>query len=406
MPNSKNYTLEYCVSKRKFPQKRDLENYVKQTLGKFIENLSFEVNDNEGAYLILSITSTSKIIDACHDKLSIERSWAFRSKDELGDFLRKSSYPVLSNIEITIRNFINQTMSEIFGFNWWDLFTPENIRKKVETIEAKTGKSNIELQHQIEFTLFDDLIEIVTEEYQAWSDNHIVTASELVELLSNSTSIEDIHKKLTDKRKVMSFWNDVFSNYFDDKEAWVELKEKIKKYVIPTRNKVMHHRLIRKYELQKLNECYREINHVINLAKTELSSPELEKSKEITITILRNAASIDTSAIAKAMQIAINNMQPPDTSAMMKALQIAANNMQSPDTSAVMKALQIAANNMQSPDTSAVMRALQIAANNMQSPDTSAVMKALQIAANNIQSPDTSAVMKALHNIPPSLDND
>lgn len=189
MTNKKNYILEYCVSKNKFSEKIDLENYVKKALEKFIGDISFEIKDGDGTYLVLSISATSKIIDACHDKLNIERGWAFRSKDELGDFIRKSAYPILSDIEITVRNFINQIMCDVLGFNWWSLFTPEDIRKKVEMTESKTGKFNIEFQHQIEFTLFDDLLKIITEKYQAWPDNHIVTTSELVELLSNSNEL-------------------------------------------------------------------------------------------------------------------------------------------------------------------------------------------------------------------------
>jgi hypothetical protein len=285
MTNKKNYTLEYYISKNKFPEKITLENYVKQALKKFAEDISFEVKDGDGTYLVLSISATSKIIDACHDKLNVERNWAFRSKDELGDFIRKSAYPILSDIEITVRNFINQIMSDVLGFNWWSLFAPEDIRKKVEMIESKSGKFNIEFQHQIEFTLFDDLLKIITEKYQAWPDNHIVTTSELVDLLSNSTTIEEVLAKLESKRKVMSFWDDVFSNYFDDKKTWTQIRNKIEDSVIPIRNKVMHHRLIREHELRKLKEIRREIIDVIGSAKSQLSNYELKETSINAVTI-------------------------------------------------------------------------------------------------------------------------
>jgi hypothetical protein len=277
MTDNKTYTLEYWIESTQF-SKEELENHVTRALDKFLGDIDFEIKDHKDNYLILRIDSTENYIDACHDKLEFEREWAFRAKDELGDLLRSNTFPVLAEIELCLRNFINQAMIDVLGFDWWNSFISENIREKVREIETRTGKHQVKLHHPIELTFFEDLIKIVTAKFQSWPDGRVITASDLSELLAACHSIEDIQREIDNRRKVVSFWDDVFSNYFDDKEAWTELKKNIEKQVIPIRNKVMHHRLMRRYELQQLEERRDEVNQVISLAKTELSETESSKA--------------------------------------------------------------------------------------------------------------------------------
>lgn len=278
MLSQETYTLEYCISTTQFLGDKELEDYVKQSLEKFLADIVFEIEIHGTNYLILRITSTAKVIDACHDKLRFERDWVFRIKDELGSFLRANAYPILEEIELCLRKFINQAMVEVLGFNWWNAFVPENIREKVKEVEKKAGEYQAKFHHPLEFTLFEDLIKIVTVDFQTWSDRRTITFSDLAELLSTCNSVEEIRTELENRRKVISFWGDVFSSYFDDKEAWTQLKKRIEGRVIPLRNKVMHHRVMREYELEQLKECRDEVNRVISLAKSELSDPEIKEA--------------------------------------------------------------------------------------------------------------------------------
>jgi hypothetical protein len=278
MLSQETYTLEYCISTTQFPGGKELEDYVKQSLEKFLADIAFEIEIHETNYLILRVTSTAKVIDACHDKLKFEREWVFRIKDELGSFLRANAYPILAEIELCLRNFINQAMVEVLGFNWWNSFVPDSIREKVKEVEKKAGEYQLKFHHPIEYTLFEDLIKIVTADFQTWPDGHTITFSDLAELLSTSNSVEEIRAELENRRKVISLWDNVFSSYFDDKEAWAQLKKRIEGQVIPLRNKVMHHRVMREYELEQLKECRDEVNRVISLAKTELPDTELKEA--------------------------------------------------------------------------------------------------------------------------------
>ncbi|MBD1838643.1 hypothetical protein H6F78_09740 [Coleofasciculus sp. FACHB-64] len=318
MPSDKTYTIEYWIEITRF-SKEQLENHVKQSLDKFLENINFDIQEKAN-YLILRIVSTEEIIDTCHDQLKFEREWSFRAKDELGNLLRAKAYPVLAEIELRLRSFISQAMIDVLGFDWWNSFISENIQKRVRDIEAKAGKNQVKFHHPIEFTFFDDLIVIVTTNFQAWSDSQAVTVTDLSELLSVCNSIEDVQREVNNRRKIVSFWDSVFSDYFDDKEAWIKLKENIEKSIIPIRNKVMHHRLMRRYELGKIEECRDEVKRVLSLAKTTLSDVELEEIQpsikiiidglkpQLDPELLKKAMSgIDPEFIKKAMQPAIDS---------------------------------------------------------------------------------------------------
>lgn len=169
-------------------------------------------------------------------------------------------------------------MIEVAGFAWWDQLIPKNLRERAIEIEKSSGKNEVKLHHPIEFTMFDGLIEIVTAEYTEWSKEKPLTVSDLEELLNKYDSIEKLKDGLANKSKTISIWEDVFSNYFDDKETWYELKEKIKDRVIPIRNKVMHHRLLRVYEVNQLEEYRTQLNRTIRGAKRKMTKEKLSKA--------------------------------------------------------------------------------------------------------------------------------
>lgn len=196
MSNDKIYILEYLIALTQFSEENKLKDYVEQKLEKLEPKPEVTVEAKGTNYLILRIASTEKNIDACHDKLEFDGEWAIRVKDELGDLLRANAYPILAEIELSLRNFINQKMVDVHGFKWWDFFAPENIHNKVEKIELKSVNHQVKSHHPIEFTFFENLIKIVDHEFQDWPDGRAITTSELSELLTACNSIEDIQKKL------------------------------------------------------------------------------------------------------------------------------------------------------------------------------------------------------------------
>jgi hypothetical protein len=297
MSKDKTYTLEYWIEPNEFSSKEELEKHITGKLNKLAKDVNIKVDDRKDKYLILRITSTKKYIDACHDKLDFDRKWAIRAKDELGDCLRAEAFPVLAEIELSLRHFINQAMIEVLGFDWWNSFSPDKMREKVKEVENK-AKDQVKFHHPIEFTLFDDLIKIVTEKFQKWSNERAITVSDLLGLLSVCKSIEDIQKEIDERRKEISFWDDIFSNYFADKDSWIKLKETIEE-IIPTRNKVMHHRLFRLHQLVTLRKHRDEVNRVIGLAKTELLDTELKDAQQNSRIIIEGLTPVISAEFSK-----------------------------------------------------------------------------------------------------------
>ena len=275
MNNNKKYLLEYWISSDQFP-KENLDINVRKSLSKILPDVELEICEKD-KYLVLKITSTANNIDSCHDKLDFDRDWSFITKDELGDSLREQAYPLLANVEVKLRTFINKSMVEVLGFSWWN-FIPEKFRKKVENIELRNKKDTIKKQHPIEFTFFEDLIEIVTDKFQTWSNEQFITVDDFCDLLLTSTSLEEIQQQVRSRTTTVSLWDDVFLNYFDDKDTWINLKKSIEKS-ISIRNKVMHHRLLRLHEIKTLRQCRDEVDRVLKLAKSELSDIEIEDVK-------------------------------------------------------------------------------------------------------------------------------
>ena len=275
MNNNKKYLLEYWISSDQFP-KENLDINVRESLSKILPDIKLEICEKD-KYLVLKITSTANNIDSCHDKLDFDRDWSFITKDELGDSLREQAYPLLANVEVKLRTFINKSMVEVLGFGWWNRI-PEKFRKKVENIELKSNKDKTKKQHPIEFTFFEDLIEIVTAKVQTWSNEQFITVDDFCNLLLTSTSLEEIQQEVRRRTTTVSLWDDVFLKYFEEKDTWIGLKKSIEKS-ISIRNKVMHHRLLRLHEITTLGQCQDEVDRVLKLAKSELSDIEIEDVK-------------------------------------------------------------------------------------------------------------------------------
>ena len=300
------YKLEYWIERTKF-SKEDLEKHIKQKLGEFLPDTKFEIKEN-AKNLLLHIISTETGIGYCYNKLEFQQEWSFRMKDELGDLLRSEAYPILAEIELRLRNFISQAMIEVFGFDWWNLYISKNYQGTVKKDTPIEKEDQVKLHHPIEFTFFDQLIAIITDKFQNWTDDKAFTVNDFSELLSKCNSIEDLKQEINNHRKIISYWDNVFFQYFDDKNAWIQLEKNIKKQIIPLRNKVMHHRLIRRYELQKLEECRDEMRRLLDSAKPNLSDVELEEIQPSVKTIMKSFMAPPIKAgLLKAMSAAIQS---------------------------------------------------------------------------------------------------
>jgi hypothetical protein len=176
-------------------------------------------------------------------------------------------------------------MVEVRGLSWWEeLDSRSQIRSRVAETQAKSGKHGLQHHHPLEFSEFHHLVEIFTENLASWREDEPLTISDFQNLLSQSTTIDELKSELKKRTEKKSYWNTVFSPFFDNEEEWTTAAKSLTEWVIPLRNKVMHHRPIRRYEFERLQK---ENHTVLNALKAKRRVLKPEEKTE-----LRNEAQI------------------------------------------------------------------------------------------------------------------
>ena len=283
----KEYELEYWVDSSIFSAD-SLKNYVQEKLRNDYQNIRLEIQKREN-HLALNIKATKKLIEKCY-KLDFNGSKCFRAKDELGRKSSMKAYPILAEIELGLREFINEAIVKIYGFNWFSSYkkrTKSSILEEVDNSEKERSRQNRKL-HEIEFTSFRELIGFVTHRVKEWSPDHYITVDDLNNLLSSCSSMPEIRKEVERRTKEVSYWDDIFSHYFDDKRSWESLKKEIL-FVIECRNFVMHHRSIFPSQVKRLKKIRNKIQQILESAKSEIPQEELEEVKLSSKTLERSS---------------------------------------------------------------------------------------------------------------------
>jgi len=281
------YSLEFLIDETQV-NSDDLKKSVARVLGRHRLSVDWKLAEMTFQHLKLSIRGSLEDVDACHKRLNqkfVNHYSCIRLRDEAGNEIRHQAYPILAHIEQQLRAFINRAMIEVNGFDWWNSMTPfltdQGIRDGVQKVEKRMGKASSALHHPLELTLFEDLIRIVTGSIQYWSTGKPLSAGDLLEILSDCSSLEDLQKKLAEKTRKVSLWDEVFARYFDDVDKWKELTKTFTNFVIDVRNKVMHHRPMHLWELRKLQETKQSIDTLLASAVAELSEQGRAEARKV-----------------------------------------------------------------------------------------------------------------------------
>lgn len=297
--STKLFTVKILFDAKQITQKK-LEGYARGILHEQLASVHMEIGIAVGGNLLLTLRGSLELVDACHREVTktLIRQLGFshyKLIDEAGDEIRIQAYPILAKIEQELRTFVNQSILEILGFEWWKTLGESEIPGV-----AREGLSERDADHPLELATFDDLIKIVTAEVVEWDENRTLTQSDLVQLLAECESLKELREKLEAKSKGFSFWDNVFAEYFDDEQKWVELKQDLK-FIIFVRNKVMHHRPTFYRELITLREKSAKISQILLTAKSQLSPPRravvrqsIKDLREIYATMMQKASEENT----------------------------------------------------------------------------------------------------------------
>jgi len=303
------YSLELLIDGTQISSD-DLKKSVAKVLGRHGLSIDWKLAETTSQHLKLSIRGSLKDVDACHERLNqdfINHHSCIRLRDEAGGEIRQQAYHILAHIEQQLRAFINRAMIEVKGFDWWYAITPfltdQGIRDEVQKIEKQMGKASSALHHPLELTLFDGLIRIVTASIQYWPTGKPLSVDDLMEILSDCSSLQDLQKKLAEKTRKVSLWDKVFARYFDDVDEWKQLTNTLNGFVIPVRNQVMHHRPMFLWQLQKLQETRQSIDTLLASAVAELPEQGRAEARQVSEEWSRALAELIRSSVPTAGNI-------------------------------------------------------------------------------------------------------
>jgi hypothetical protein len=253
-----------------------MQTSVIEALGKQSNDVSVDVQRVSSEALEIKISGERRALGASH--MQISKDFAaehpfIRLVDELGDELRNQAYPILSRLEQELRAFINEAMiSAGMGINWLEMVADDRISTRIQATIQKSQSAIY--QHPVEFTELDHLLEIVTLDLASWASHKPITTEDLINLLEVGNDLKEIKETLARRMKKRSFWDAVFSPFFDDLASWHSWKSRWKKEVIGLRNRVMHHRPVFEWEVLKLRETADEFAHLLSQHRKTLSTQE------------------------------------------------------------------------------------------------------------------------------------
>jgi len=278
MSKEKQYTLSILVEHEGI---KELEQCVKKALGKHLDNIRLLVKERQPKVAEVTIIGGCETIDACHVRLNRKvlniKKFA-RLTDELGQKLRSEAYPLLADLEQELRSFIQEAMISSLGFSWWEQIGLDKIRERAEEI-SKRSRGKIP-HHHLEFTEFEDLVELIAGELAYWKGERLVTVEDLQKLLAKCSTIDEMRKSVEQKTRKKSLWDSVFARFFEQKEEWIEAKEDLLKTVVPIRHKVMHHRPIQLHELKSLKDATEKVKRALHARKRRPQREEMETIRQ------------------------------------------------------------------------------------------------------------------------------
>jgi hypothetical protein len=283
------YTLEIHIDSRCITKQSLIEN-IKSFLREYLNKIAWEVDSDASLYHQLTIIGDIVSIDCCHNLIqqiiNNKELRYYRVMDEMGDEIRKRAYPILAEIEQRFRAFINKVLVEVLGFDWWAKYTLKEIPESVKQ-RYNDYKNNQVSPSFLECSDFNHLVNIIRAKVSELPSNKSITKENVDSILENCNTLEEVKALWNEKTKVISLW-DTFSRYFEDTHAWENLAKELDQEVIDARNKVMHHRPIRFYVIEKLKEVKQRLIEIFNSASFELTEEVRIEVQQETETILRS----------------------------------------------------------------------------------------------------------------------
>ncbi len=175
-------------------------------------------------------------------------------------------YYKINKVENRLRNFINISMTKLFGFNWWNELVPNEIKQKYLDRQKDFVGIAPEFKDVISHLLsidVDDLIEILQIEIVEWKNKHDDEIEKAIKDNKSERVLALLKKQMIVKSNI---WQDKYSQYFSPnfRSEW--------KIFNKNRNHVAHNKLLTFNTFKKLESIIDNVEQMISVAEDKFKA--------------------------------------------------------------------------------------------------------------------------------------
>lgn len=276
---------------------------------------SGEVEASKEKYFIIKIVSEKDKDEEdikCLEVISKELRRAVKVKgfgfkisvlwDDVSNYYRKLSYPLISNVENLMRKLITQFMIKKIGTDWVKKALPDEFKSHIEQ------KNNIKDTNVIENLLYEaDFIKLSSFLFNPYSE--LKDTKELFEKIKAIYSKSNVDSQINDilKLEPKSNWERFFTQIDILKNVSSEGLEKDWEKLYKIRNKVAHNKLFNKEDYNTLITTIEKVEKKIKNAIDNIDKVDVpEEQKETVAKTALNNTSV-SSIIASKLDRGIGN---------------------------------------------------------------------------------------------------
>lgn len=261
----------------------ELETTLKTHLKKYWDNLKLVFKRckpiNGRSRVKVSFETALKDVDAIHAALKkhnwLKRYQAVKLRDEASLEISKACYPLIAEIELELRRFVDFVLLESLGWNWHEMLATNHDAVRSTTRTQKDSREGHLHEHWLDFSQLKHLLWFITGQWSAVDPNEPIATGDLIALMDQCNDYDTLRSELKDKVRIRSLWDEVFADLFEDQQQWTRLREQLNGIIVETRHKTMHQRPIRLYEYEKVLKFHEEFMPlIVNLRPNIEIQPE------------------------------------------------------------------------------------------------------------------------------------
>lgn len=189
--------------------------------------------------------------------------------DDVGRIYAEKSYPLINEVENSLRRLIAKFMLITVGVNWSRDTIHPDLFKKIENFDDPEPYIND--LYKLDFIHLKQVL---------FEKKRDISVDELDRLLSR-TAFSDEDKEKIQRYVPRSNWEKYFSVLIDDRESSLEKKWEL---LYKLRNKVAHNRHVKKDEFERIKGLASQIKEIIAKASAKVGEIDLnEEDRELII---------------------------------------------------------------------------------------------------------------------------